>query len=320
MKAITYNRYGPADVLRVGEMPEPRPRQGQLLIEVMASSVNPVDWKIRRGDLRMLIGWRFPRIPGIDFAGVVRQTGPGVTQYKLGDAVFGVLNAARVRLGTSAEYVVADEKQMARKPDGVSFLDAAAIPCAGLTAWHALRDLAGVRVGDHVLINGASGGVGGFGVQIARALGATVTATCSEGNIEFVSALGAEEVVDYRERNVETLPESFDAILDAAATLAYAEVKHLLNPRGVYVTTLPMPDVLISSAWTMLWRGRRAKIVMLNGRQPIPPVLTELGRLVESGKIRANVESIFPLESLADAHRQSETGHARGKIGITIKE
>ncbi len=318
MKAIAYHQYGPADVLHLEELPNPAARHGQILVRVHAASVNPVDFKIRRGDLKLITGRRFPRVPGIDFAGVVTHASAPVDRFKPGDEVFGVLNAVTARHGTSAEFVIAKEKQMAHKPPGISFQEAAAIPCAGLTSWHALRDLARLRSGQHVLINGAAGGVGSFAVQIARYMGAAVTGTSSAENLDFVRSLGAEKALDYRLTDVRKLPDRFHAILDAAATLEYSKIKHLLKPRGVYVRTLPAPETVFYAMATAVLPGRKARIVVLNGRESVPKALTDLAALTAAGRIRVHFAATFPLDDLAQAHRNSETGHSRGKIGIQV--
>lgn len=315
MRAVTYRSYGPADVLNLEELPDPCPKPEEVLIQVRASSVNPVDWKIRRGDLKLLTRDQFPRVPGIDFAGVVTAASGRTDRFRPGDEVFGVLNALTARIGSSAEYVVARDRQMAHKPAQISFIEAASIPCAGLTAWHALRDLAQLRSGQSVLVHGASGGVGTFAVQIARDMGVAVTGTCSEENLAYVRELGADQAIDYRRQDVRELYVKFDAILDASATLAFSRTKHLLKPHGVFVRTLPDTDLLWNAVATSVWPGRKAKLVLLNGFQSIPKALTDLAGLMCNGRIRSHV-SVFPLHELAAAHRTSETGHVRGKIAI----
>lgn len=318
MKVIAYRAYGSTEVLRVEDLPSPSPKAGQVLVQVHAASVNPVDWKIRRGELKLLSGRRFPRVPGIDFAGVVVRIGGGVDRFRVGDEVFGVLNAITAHIGSSAEYLAAGETQMSHKPAGVSFMEAASIPCAGLTAWHALRDLAQLRSGQRVLVNGASGGVGSFAVQIAKDMGASVTGTAGADNLEFVRGLGADQAIDYRTQDVRGLDERFDAIFDASAKMSYSATKHLLTRRGVFVTTLPSADVVLGALATFILPGRKAKIVVLNGRESIPKALTDLAGLVRCGRLRSVVGATFPLQDLAAAHALSETGHVRGKIGIQI--
>lgn len=318
MRAVTYHAYGSPDVLRVEEMPIPAPKSRQVLVRLRAASVNPVDWKIRRGELRLIAGRRFPRVPGIDFAGVVERVGPGVERFRVGDEVFGILNAVTARGGTAAELVVAPDHQIAHKPTDVSFLDAAVMPCAALTAWHALRDLAGLRSGQRVLVNGASGGVGSFAVQIARDIGATVVGTAGGDNLEFVRELGADRAIDYRTQDVRQTDERFDAILDASAKLSYSSTKHLLTRRGVFVTTLPSADVVFNALLTAVLPGRKSKVVVLNGRESIPKALTDLAGLVRTGRLRPVISRTFRLDDLAEAHALSETGHVRGKIGIEI--
>jgi len=321
MRAVVYDRYGSPDVMELRDLPTPNVThvtRGRILVRVRAASVNPVDWKIRRGELKLVTGRRFPRIPGIDFSGIVEHVGPGVDRFRIGDAVLGVLNPLTTRLGSTADYVIARDSQVAHLPPEVSFLEAATVPCAGLTAWHALRDLAQLRSGQRVLINGASGGVGSFAVQIAGIMGAGITGTCGADNVDYVRELGAEQVIDYRVQDLRLLPGRFDAILDASAKLSYPQIAHLLGPRGVYASTLPTPQLVLRALISKLWPGKKARIVALNGRESVPKALTDIAGMMAAGRIRARVQTVFGMEQLADAHRAAEAGHARGKSVIRV--
>ena len=242
MKAIVIDGYGGADRLRLDERPDPAPGAGEVLIDVRAASVNPVDWKIRKGELRLFLRPRFPYIPGSDVAGEVAAVGPGVTRFKPGDAVVAFVDLKRG--GGYAERAVAKESAAALKAGSLSFADAACLPIAGCTALQALRDHGGLRAGGSALINGGAGGVGHFVVQIAKALGATVAATCGPSNVDFVRSLGADPVIDYSREEFPRRPERYDVILDAVARSSFAACRGVLNPGGVYVTTVPDPSTL----------------------------------------------------------------------------
>ncbi|MFZ2197857.1 MAG: NADP-dependent oxidoreductase, partial [Thermodesulfovibrionales bacterium] len=212
MKAVVIEKYGGADVLEIKDIPLPVVEDQDLLIEVHAASVNPVDWKIREGYFKEMIPYKFPLVLGWDVAGVVKETGASTTLFKAGDRVFSRTDIARN--GTYAEYVAVDEGLVALLPDNLSFREAAAVPLACQTAWQALIEMAHVKQGDKVLIHAASGGVGTFAVQIAKYRGAYVTATCGTANTRLVKSLGADEVIDYTATDFSEVLHDFDIVLD----------------------------------------------------------------------------------------------------------
>ena len=313
MKAAVIDSYGPASVLTVRDVPRPAPGADQVLVETHASSVNPIDWKIRNGSLKLLMRLRFPLILGYDVSGRVVEAGPAVRRFKAGDDVFARVDSKAG--GAYAEYVAVGEGAAALKPKGISHEDAAAIPLAGLTALQALRDLGNIRAGGRVLVNGASGGVGVYAVQIAKALGAQVTAACGTSNIAWVEALGADRVVDYEKEDV-LGDEPYDIVFDAVASLSYFKVRKALTQNGVYISTLPGPGLVLASIWTRLVPGRKARFVLM---KPSGDDLAYLTKLIDEGKMRSVIDSTFPLEDIAAAHARSEDGHARGKIVIRVK-
>jgi NADPH:quinone reductase-like Zn-dependent oxidoreductase len=312
MKAVLYRRYGPPEVLECGEIPEPTITAGQILVKVRAVSVNPVDWKFRSGKPRIPF-LRLPRIPGLDIAGEVVRVGKAVSRFKTRDAVFGLLSVFSG--GGCAEYAAVPEKNAAIKPRNLTFEEAAAVPVAGLTALQALRDHGNIKSSDRVLINGASGGVGSFAVQIAKRFGAEVTAVTSRKNMDFVKGLGADRVIDYTTEDFTKSDSSFDIIFDPVARRSFTECKPRLSPKGVYISTLPSPGTILQIVIGSIVGGKRARLVNLRARASDLELLTEW---IEAGKIHPMIDRTFPLSHTAEAHALSETGHARGKIVIRI--
>ncbi|MEG9246813.1 NADP-dependent oxidoreductase [Arthrobacter sp. Soc17.1.1.1] len=308
MKAVFYEQYGDPDVLQYGEQPDPKVGPDSVLVDVRASSVNPVDWKITAGYLDGTLPTYFPVIPGWDVAGVVVQPGPSVTEFQAGDEVIGYVRMDTVGLGTFAEQVAAPVRALARKPRNVSWAEAAPMPLAGLTAYQSLQAV-GVGEGDTVLVHNGAGGVGTYAIQIAKAWGARVVATASEKNHEFLRSLGAEPVT-YGEglagRLAEVAPEGLDAVVDfVGGEDRDASLEHLKSPERVAsVTDAEVKD-----------RGGRYIFV-----RPNPADLLALTELVEAGSVKPVLAESFPLERAADAFRSSMEGHVRGKIAVTIGE
>jgi NADPH:quinone reductase-like Zn-dependent oxidoreductase len=234
MKAIVYNEYGSADVLKCVEIEKPVPNDGEVLIKVRAASVNPLDWRLMEGNprfLRLFFGLRKPRLgrPGVDVAGEVEAVGRNVTQFKSGDEVFGACR------GAFAEYACTGKSKLVMKPDNVTFEQAASINVAGLTALQGLRDKGKIQPGSKVLINGAAGGVGTFAVQIAKWFGAHVSGVCSTRNIDMVRSIGADEVIDYTQHDFTTSNQRYDLILDCVGNYSFSACRRVLNPDGRFV-------------------------------------------------------------------------------------
>ena len=313
MKAIVIEGYGGPDRLVLRERPDPKPGSGEILVRVHAAGVNPVDWKIRRGDLRMVLRVGFPYTPGGDVAGEVVEVGAGVTQFRPGDAVVSFVDLKKG--GGYAELAVVKESAAAHKAQALSFTEAASLPIAAGTALQALRDSGGLREGGTTLINGGAGGVGHFAVQIARALGAVPTATCGPSNVDFVRSLGAETVIDYSKEDFTRRTEQYDVVFDAVAKSSFGACRHLLKPGGCYVTTLPTRGVFlrypVQAVAGLFGNFKKAKFLMV-GREGND--LAYLGRLADQGRLRPTIGRTFPLERTCDAHELSEAGHVRGKI------
>lgn len=314
MKAFIAERYGGPEVMHLGEMPDPVARKGSVVVSVRTSSINPVDWKIRAGKLRLLSGFRFPRALGTDYAGVIHSVGPGVTGWNVGDEVYGLSVTALGRPGAHAERVVIPAGDLRRKPPDLGFDIAATLPVAGLTALNCLR-LCGDLAGKHVLVNGASGGVGHMAVQIAVARGARVTAVCGTANTAFVSGLGATEVIDYKIRDFTKDGVTFDAVVDAYGFLGFGKARPALAAKGVYVTTMGLPDVFLLGLYRRLVGGPQLRIGNVRTQ---PSDYADIEALVRTGALRPVVTQSYPLARAAEAFAASEAGGVPGKIILTI--
>jgi NADPH:quinone reductase-like Zn-dependent oxidoreductase len=330
VKAIRHYAYGSPDVLQLADADLPPVGDNEVLIQVRAAGVNPLDWHFVRGlpyVVRMNAGLRRPRFHGVggELAGVVEKVGTKVTRFKAGDEVFGGRGGKLDRHGGAlAEYaVLAEDASLAVKPADLSFAQAAAVPVAGLSALQALRDRANVQTGQKVLVNGASGGMGTFTVQLAKAFGAEVTGVCSTVNVELVRSLGADEVIDYTKDDFTRSDERYDVLIDNAANRSLADTKRVLTEDGVHVG--------VGLASTGHWLGPLARPLGMAVRNPfvsrrlIPFLgknsaddLVALRELIEDGKVTPAIDRTFSLAEAADALRYVETGHARAKVIITI--
>ena len=315
MKAVFINRYGGPDVLEVGEQPRPVPRSKQVLVEVDAASVNPRDWLLREGRyvFRHLMRG-FPLILGSDVSGVVVEAGPGAMRFRPGDAVFG-MQTPLGRMGGYAEYVAIDERALAAKPAGLSHVDAAAVPCAALTAYGALVRIGRITAGSRVTIIGASGGVGTYATQLAKALGATVTAVTSAANASLVQSLGADRVIDYKTERYETLLDSQDLVFDTIGRESLRKCARVLARRGRYITTIPSPATFRQALGSM-FAARRAHTVLVHadGEE-----LAYIASLMVAGKVRNVIDSVYPLSEVRAAHERSRSWRSRGKLVLQVR-
>jgi NADPH:quinone reductase-like Zn-dependent oxidoreductase len=305
--------------VEVGTMAAPTHRSDQLLVRVHASSVNPADVKVCTGaeGASFIHARRFPTAFGFDFSGVVEQVGTAAPSGTVGDEVFGHLPySMTTRQGAFADYIAVVPDQVGLKPIGVSHEDAASSATVGLTALQALRDKGRLKDGQRVLVNGASGGVGSFAVQIAKVLGAEVWGTSSAAKADFVRSLGAAEVVDYRKTSMADLSELFDVILDAASASSYAETKHLLTRHGAYVTLLPSASLLSGMANSAFSR-RRCTFVTVKSRKAD---LEQLAAWLASGELNPSVQATYDLEHITDALSELESGNVRGKIAVRVRD
>ena len=311
MRAIVIDRYGGPEMLHEARVPRPVPTRGQVLVRTRFIGVNPKDIVVRKGKFQVATGKKFPLIVGHDIAGQVVEAGVGADLAE-GDLVYGMINDFAGR--AYAQYAAVDCQQLAKAPTSIELRVAAAVPLAAQTALQALRDDAQVKPGQHVLINGASGGVGVFAVQIAKILGAQVTAVCSHRNVELVTELGADRVIDYTQTDLVDLDERFDAIFDVFGNYRFDKLEHLLTPRGTYVHTIPSSRIFKDVARTFV-RRKRAKLVIVKSRRE---QLDWLRQQIDAGSMRVVVDRSFPLDEAPEAHRYMETKRARGKVVLEV--
>ncbi|NML64834.1 NADP-dependent oxidoreductase [Hymenobacter sp. RP-2-7] len=318
MKAVTIKAFGGPEVLQLVDAPRPVPAADELLISVYASGVNPVDWVIRNGSNEAMRSFlTLPLTLGWDAAGVVAEVGSAVTGFQPGDAVYGVPNFPGN--GSYAEYCAAKASQFARKPQRLSFIEAAGVPLAGLTAWTGLFGHGQVRAGQRVLIQGASGGVGGFAVQFAKAKGAYVIGLASAGNLDYVKQLGADEALDYRGQPFEELVRDVDVVLEASPQRDNRErlkAVAVLKPGGIFVSVnvdAPFDEAVRAALAQKQATGEMAP------NQPRQDWLTEIAQLIDAGQVQVVVSRVYPLAEVAAAHRESETWHVRGKLVLEIR-
>jgi len=316
VRAIVYDQFGGPEVLRLAtDVPSPTPAPDEVLIAVHAAGVNPVDWKLREG-LRRTIPFEMPIIPGWDAAGVVSAVGAEVRELSVGERVYAYCRKPLVRWGCYCEDVAVAARNVARMPSRLSFVEAAAIPLAALTAWQSLFDAAGLRAGQSVLVHAASGGVGGYAIQLARHAGAApIVATASAANEGYVRGLGATEVIDYRARPfVEALGAgAVDVAFDTVGGEVQTRSVEAVRPGGVLVSILALSDETKRAAEA---RGVRLEYVFVapNGAQ-----LAELARLVDAGALVPPAIETLPLAEAAEAQRRSQAGHVRGKLVLTVR-
>lgn len=310
MKAVRIHEYGGPETLRYDDLPDPVAGPGQVLVRVKASSVNPVDWKIRSGAVQKIVNYPLPLTLGGDVAGVVEAVGSGVTGFKPGDAVFAFIGL----VGAYASLVALDASQVARKPANLSFEEAASLPLVALTAWQGLLDNGRSVAGKRVIVHNAAGGVGTAAVQIAKARGATwVLGTASDKNADFVRSLGADDVVDFRVTPVSSRSRDFDVLIDNQGDTAALEIWSLLKPGGTVIRVAAGADAPPQAEQDGLIVVKTR--VMPNGAQ-----LAEIAALAEAGKIRAEVAAVYPMSQTAAAHTHSASGHTRGKIVLRVDE
>lgn len=329
MKAIVYRKYGSPDVLQCEEIEKPVPGDNKVLIRVCAASVNPLDWKVMSGGpfvVRLLLELGKPNIKqsGLDVAGTIEAVGRNVTQFKRGDEVFGTCHGAFAEYAIS-ESVLGAKSGLVKKPDNVTFEQAASIPVAGLTALQGLRDHGRIQAGQNVLVNGAAGGVGSFAVQIAKVFGATVTGVCSTSNVDMVRSIGADRVIDYTREDFTTDVERYDLVLDCVGNRSLSACRRILNPRGRLVLVGVPKNASIPAlvarliAMLVLSPFLRQKMSFFIAKVKKED-LTTLGDLMASGKIKALIDRRYRLSEAAEAFRYMREGHARGKVVITFED
>ncbi|MFN2184058.1 MAG: NAD(P)-dependent alcohol dehydrogenase [Anaerolineae bacterium] len=326
MKATVHTAYGPPDELELREVEKPIPKDNEVLISIHATTVTSSDCNVRNLTfaptwsvlpMRMQFGLREPKITrlGIDLAGKVEAVGKDVKRYREGDQVFGRPDPA---LGAHAEYIcIAEDGVLAAKPDNMTFEEAACLPLAANTALYFIRDLGKIHAGQTVFINGASGGIGTFAVQLAKYYGAEVTGVCSTANVEMVKSLGADKVIDYTREDFTASGEVYDVVFDVVSKTSYARCKDLLKKNGLYLAALPTLAIVLQTIWTSMVGDKKVKFGDAAGKAEN---LVFLKELVEAGKLRSVIDRRYPLEQIAEAFRYAETGHKKGNVVITVEE
>jgi len=303
MKAVRVHEYGGPEVLHYEDAPRPVPGPGEVLVRIHAAAINPVDWKVRAGQVKNWLRYTLPMIPGWDFSGVVEFAGPD-SGWKHGNEVFGRPDISRD--GAYAEYIAVRASELAYKPKSIDHVHAAAVPLTALTAWQSLFDNANLSAGQRVLIHAAAGGVGSFAVQLAKWKGAWVAGTASGRNQEFLRELGVDQPVNYETTRFEDIVRDVDVVLDTMAGETRDRSWRTLKPGGILVSLLGAPSVEEATAHGVRGAGPLVK--------PDPAQLTEIARLVDSGKLKVFIDAVFPLAEASKAQELSETGHLRGKI------
>jgi NADPH:quinone reductase-like Zn-dependent oxidoreductase len=312
MQAAVLHNYGGAEVLKLEEIDRPVPEAGQVLVKVHAASVNPMDWKVRQGYLASFVQYELPMVPGVDFSGTVAAVGPGVSHVKVGDEVFGQQDFSK-RFGTFAEYVVVDATRLGHKPKALDHVHAAAVPVAGLAAWHALLapGMIDPKPGKTILIHAAAGGVGSFAVQLAKWKGARVIGTGSAASEAFIRKLGADEFIDYKKQRFEQVARNLDGVLDGVGDEVVARSWHTLKPGGVLASVAAQNLTPPADAPTGV-RGVNAM-----GSAALPE-LAQLAALLDKGIIKVEVTKVLPLSEAGEATRLVQAGHSRGKLALKI--
>jgi len=321
MKAAITPQYGTPDVIRIESIDKPTPKANEVLIRVHAAALGAADVAFLKGDpfiIRLMYGLRRSKyaIGGTELAGEVEAVGQGVTLFKPGDQVFGLSSN---NFGAHSEYKCLPETApLVSKPANLNHEETVAICDGTSTALTFLKDVAKVRVGQKVLINGASGAVGSAAVQVAKYLGAEVTGVCSSRNVEMVRALGADHVIDYTREDFARSGERYDVIFDAVGKRSFSQCKRALTAKGVYLTTVPSLGIVVQMLWTSITGGKRAKFTTA-GLLQNKASLNSVKSLVEAGHIRAVIDRRYPLEQIADAYRYVETGRKRGNVVIMVQ-
>lgn len=307
MKAVRIHKYGSASELTLDTIPVPSPNADDVLIKVQAASVNPVDWKVREGYLTELIPHSLPLTLGWDVAGEIVTLGSNVTDLSVGDAIYSRPDISRD--GSHAEFMLVNYKEVAAKPQSLTWQEAASVPLAALTAWQSLIDTAHLASGQRVLIHAGAGGVGGFAIQLAKNLGAYVITTCSSKNIDYVKSLGADEVIDYTEASFETLRD-IDVVFDTLGGDIQVKSWSVLKPGGRLVSICDTPSEALAEQ-----HGANGYFVFVQANRD---QLDKLRELIDADKIQVRIDSEFNLSEVANAHARSESGRATGKIIINF--
>lgn len=334
MKAMTIKKYGRNTPLELTELPIPEVGEHDVLVEVYASSINPIDFKIRDGKVKMLLSYKMPLVMGNDFSGKVIQTGVKVSKFRVGDGVYG--RPRKDRIGTFAEYLSVHEEDVSLKPHNLTFIEAASLPLVGLTTWQAFHDILELKPGQKILIQAGAGGVGTFAIQLAKEMGAHVATTASEKGNDLVSSLGADQVINYRVQPFEEVLKGFDAVFDTIGGESLDRSFRVVKPHGRIVSVSAVPngrfaiDNKLGLLKRMLFSIASRRITALERKfnvdyhflfmKPSGKQLAQITDLVEQGRIRPVVDRVYRLEEAQEAITYVETGRAKGKVVLEVKK
>ncbi|CAM4085973.1 NADPH:quinone reductase [Bacillus luti] len=332
MKAMIIDKYGKAP-MRMAEVPTPEINEYEVLAEIHAASINPIDFKIRDGKVKMLLKYEMPLILGNDFAGVITKVGSKVTRFKVGDEIYA--RPRKNKIGTFAEYIAIHEDDIALKPKNLSFEEAASIPLVGLTSYQALHDIMQLQKGQKILIHAGSGGVGTFAIQLAKIMGATVTTTASEAGANLVKSLGADEIINYKTEKFEDILTNYDAVFDTIGGTTLEKSFNIIKNGGNIVSVSGMPNARFGKEFgsgffkTLLFSLASKKLTALEKKhnaqysflfmKPSGDQLRTIANYIESGNIKPVIDRVFPFEDAQNAMEYSEAGRAKGKIIVKIK-
>ena len=313
MKAIAYQKFGNTDVLQTVEVSKPSVQSNQVLVKVKAVSINPMDWKIRKGEMKLMSGSKFPKNTGVDFAGIIEETGSAVTNFKKGDEVFGVVKNM-MKEGALAEYVAVPSSLIWKKPSLISFAQAASIPVVGFGAATALKKMGNISTQTKILVNGATGGFGMFLLQLLKQKGANVTAVANTNTIEFAKKWGATSVVDYTKQNVLSQKNTYDIVFDLSGKMGYANAKQIMKPKALFLNATPKPIEIPTSLFNNLFTGKK-HIVILSG--PSASNMELLLKAINAG-LQIEVNKVFPFAQTKEAYQYAERGGYVGKVAVEI--
>ncbi|PFM12805.1 NADPH:quinone reductase [Bacillus cereus] len=332
MKAMIIDKYGKVP-MRMAEVPTPEINEHEVLVEIHAASINPIDFKIRDGKVKMLLKYEMPLILGNDFSGVIVQVGSKVTHFKVGDEIYA--RPRKNKIGTFAEYIAIHEDDIALKPENLSFEEAASIPLVGLTSYQALHDIMQLKKGKKILIHAGSGGVGTFAIQLAKIMGATVTTTASEAGANLVKSLGADEIINYKTEKFEDILTNYDAVFDTIGGTTLEKSFNIIKSGGNIVSVSGMPNARFGKEFgsgffkTLLFSLASKKLTALEKKhnaqysflfmKPSGDQLRTIANYIEDGKIKPVIDRVFPFEDAQKAMEYSEAGRAKGKIIVKIK-
>ncbi|MCU0481553.1 MAG: NAD(P)-dependent alcohol dehydrogenase [Anaerolineae bacterium] len=320
MKAIISTQYGSPDVLKLADIAKPTPKENEVLVKVRVATVTPSDSAFRQGKpfiIKLMYGLKKPRlqVPGVEFSGDIEAVGANVTQFKRGDAVYGI---SPNTFGAHAEYLTLPATgTIIKKSPKMAYEDATGVIDGATTALSFLKNVAKIQRGQTILINGASGAVGAYGVQLAKHFGAIVTGVCSGANVELVKSLGADKVIDYTREDFTKNGVKYDIIFDAVGKSTFGKCKRALKPKGIYMTTVPSLGIVGAILRTSIMGGKKAKFTTAGLKQS-QTTLSELTELFDAGAMRAVIDRCYPLEQLSDAHRYVDTGRKKGNVLITV--